>query len=148
VDFTFSTNQFGQPFGPTTFTPALVNMPNPLPEFSHRVSHPYILRPEDREAVLNTDFGQAQRVNIEALIHLYEIGDLGPRQQTDLPVFMVNGVHVEKDLWHDKSVPAHASKWCEICYPVFIFSLPLLIISLDVGQRQISQQTKYQANII
>ncbi|CAG8059313.1 unnamed protein product [Penicillium olsonii] len=49
-------------------------------------------RVKDLQAVLDTDFGLAQRVNIEALIHLYEIGNLGPRQRTDPPVFLVDGV--------------------------------------------------------
>jgi hypothetical protein len=77
-------------------------MPNRLPEFSPACTIPYILHPEERvkqlQAVLDTEFGQLQRVNIEALIHLYEIGDLGPRQRTDPPVFMVDGVRVERDL--------------------------------------------------
>ncbi|KAJ5957676.1 hypothetical protein N7501_011955 [Penicillium viridicatum] len=93
-------------------------MPNPLPEFSPACPIPYILQPKERvkqlQAVLDTDFGQAQRVNIEALIHLYEIGELGPRQQTDPPVFLVDGVCVEKDPWQDKSVPADALRWCEL----------------------------------
>jgi hypothetical protein len=87
-------------------------MHKPLPEFSPACPIPYVLQPEDRvkqlQAILETEFGQIQRVNIEALIHLYENGVLGPRQRTDPPVFLVDGVRVEKDPWKDKSVPAHA----------------------------------------
>lgn len=110
-------------------------MSNPLPEFSPACPIPHILQPEERvkqlQAVLDTAFGQAQKVNIEALIHLYEIGDLGPRQRTDPPVFLVDGVRVEKDPWQDKSVPAHALRWCETLF-----------------YQQMTQQTTYQANII
>ncbi|CAG8349356.1 unnamed protein product [Penicillium salamii] len=78
---------------------------------------PFIFQPDERvkhlRKVLNTNFGQTQRVNIEALIHIYEIGDLGPRQSTDPLVFLVDGVRVETDPWKDESVPAHAVKWCE-----------------------------------
>jgi hypothetical protein len=44
---------------------------------------PYIFqlaeRVEQLKAFLKTDFGKAQRVDIEALIRLYESGELGPR---------------------------------------------------------------------
>ncbi|CAG7917914.1 unnamed protein product [Penicillium olsonii] len=40
-------------------------------------------------------------------------------------------VHVEKDPWQDRSVPAHALKWCEALF-----------------YQQMTQQTTYQANII
>jgi hypothetical protein len=107
---------------------------NPLPEFSPSCPIPYILQPEERvkqlQAVLETELGQIQRVNIEALIHLYEIGELGPRQSTDPPVFMVDGVRVEKDPWKDKSVPAHALRWVEVCYLISILFWLILIISL------------------
>ncbi|KAJ5715926.1 uncharacterized protein N7483_013107 [Penicillium malachiteum] len=50
---------------------------------------PYILQPEERienlKDFLETDFGELQRVNVEALIRLYESGELGPRKQTDPP---------------------------------------------------------------
>lgn len=106
-------------------------MPNPLPEFSPACPIPYILQPEERvkqlQTILDTDLGKAQRVNIEALIHLYEIGELGPRQRTDPPVFLVDGVRVEKDPWKDKSVPAHALRWCEVYYLVpMVFCLILI----------------------
>ncbi|KOS42312.1 hypothetical protein ACN38_g6810 [Penicillium nordicum] len=58
-------------------------------------------------------------------------GDLGPRQRTDPPVFLVDGVRVEKDPWQDKSVPSHALRWCETLF-----------------YQQLTQQTTYQANII
>lgn len=128
-------------------------MPDPLPEFIPACPIPYILQPEERvkqlQAALNTDFGQAQRVNIEALIHLYEIGDLGPRQRTDPPVFLVDGVRVEKDPWQDKSVPAHALRWCEVCYLISILFWLILIVSFKtLFYQQMTQQTTYQANII
>ena len=69
-------------------------------------------------------------MNVEALIHLYETGDLGPRQRTDPPVFLVDGVRVEKDPWQDKSVPSHALRWCEVCYLISILIWLMLIISL------------------
>lgn len=88
-------------------------------------------------------------MNIEALIHLYEIGDLGPRQRTDPPVFLVDGVRVEKDPWQDKSVPAHALRWCEVCYLISILFWLILIVSFKtLFYQQMTQQTTYQANII
>lgn len=44
-------------------------------------------------------------MNVEALINLYESGELGPRQLGDAPVYLVNGKRVDKNPWEDESVP-------------------------------------------
>jgi hypothetical protein len=54
-------------------------------------------------------------VNVEALIRLYESGELGPRQRSDPPVYLVEGRLFEGDPWKDKSVPKNAMRWCEVC---------------------------------
>ncbi|KAJ6108029.1 hypothetical protein N7523_009352 [Penicillium sp. IBT 18751x] len=94
-------------------------MADPQPQFSPACPIPYILQPAERveqlKAFLQTDFGKAQRVNVEALIRLYESGELGPRQRSDPPVYLVEGRRVERDPWKDKSVPRNAMRWCEVC---------------------------------
>ena len=86
---------------------------------------PYILQPEERvkqlRACLHTDFGdplqaeftEAQRVNAEALIRLYESGELGPRQRSDPPVYLIDGQRVGKDVWQDTN--KKGIRWCEVC---------------------------------
>ncbi|KAJ5151998.1 hypothetical protein N7492_010293 [Penicillium capsulatum] len=62
-------------------------MPDSLPQFSPVCPIPYVLQPAERveqlRAFLKTEFGKAQRVNMEALIRLYERGELGPRKRGD-----------------------------------------------------------------
>jgi hypothetical protein len=41
---------------------------------------PYVIQPSEQP-----EFGQAQRINVEALIRLYESGDLKPRQEGETP---------------------------------------------------------------
>lgn len=81
--------------------------------------NPFILQPEERirqlKDFLRTDSGQAQRVNVEALIKMYESGELAPRQLGDHPVYLVDGKRVDKDPWKDESVPPGTMKWCEVC---------------------------------
>ena len=89
------------------------------PLFSPACPIPYILQPAERiqqlKNFLRTEFGQVQRVNVEALINLYGSGELGPRQLGDDPVYLVNGKRVDKNPWEDESVPPNAVKWCEVC---------------------------------
>jgi hypothetical protein len=59
---------------------------------------------------LPTELGQVQRVNVEALIRMYESRELGPRQHGDPPVYLVDGKRVDKDPWQDESVPKYARK--------------------------------------
>lgn len=79
----------------------------------------FILQPEERirqlKDFLRTDSGQAQRVNVEALIKMYESGELTPRHPGDPPVYLVEGKRVDKDPWKDESVPPGTMKWCEVC---------------------------------
>ncbi|KAI2751159.1 hypothetical protein DTO013F2_3939 [Penicillium roqueforti] len=92
-------------------------MPDPHPQFSPACPCPipYILQPEERveqlKACLQTDFGEAQRVNAEALIRLYESGELGPRQRSDPPVYLIDGQRVDKDSWEDAAKTG--IRWCE-----------------------------------
>lgn len=94
-------------------------MPDPHPQFSPACPCPipYILQPEERveqlKACLQTDFGEAQRVNAEALIRLYESGELGPRQRSDPPVYLIDGQRVDKDSWEDAAKTG--IRWCEVC---------------------------------
>ncbi|KAJ6084636.1 hypothetical protein N7486_011436 [Penicillium sp. IBT 16267x] len=92
-------------------------MSDPKREFSPACPIPYIQQPAERveqlKGCLHTEFGQAQRVNIEALIRMYETGELGPRQVGDPPVYLVEGQVVHTDPHQDRSVPAGAMKWCE-----------------------------------
>ncbi|KAJ5484060.1 hypothetical protein N7539_005856 [Penicillium diatomitis] len=85
-------------------------MSGPHPQFSPACPIPYILHPAERveqlKAFLQTDFGKAQRVNIEALIRLYENSELGPRQRGDPPVYLVEGRRVERNPWEDESLHA------------------------------------------
>lgn len=116
-------------------------MSGPHPQFSPACPIPYILHPTERveqlKAFLQTDFGKAQRVNVEALIRLYENGELGPRQRSDPPIYLVEGRRVERNPWEDESVPNNAMRWCEVyfnihqptSYPFYWF---ILMISLDV----------------
>ncbi|KAJ5709587.1 hypothetical protein N7493_009878 [Penicillium malachiteum] len=77
-----------------------------------------ITQPEERIKVLKeflkTDFGQFQRLNVEALIRLYETGEIGPRRRTDPPIFLVDGKIVEKDPWEYDTYPKSALRWCEV----------------------------------
>ncbi|KAJ5976045.1 hypothetical protein N7481_009752 [Penicillium waksmanii] len=90
-------------------------MSGPHPQFSPVYPIPYILHPAERveqlKAFLQTDFGTAQRVNVEALIRLYENGELGPRQRGDPPIYLVEGRRVERNPWEDESVPNNAMRW-------------------------------------
>ncbi|KAJ5783154.1 hypothetical protein N7457_004928 [Penicillium paradoxum] len=85
-------------------------MSGPHPQFSPACLIPYILHPAERveqlKAFLQTDFGKAQRVNVEALIRLYENGELGPRQRGDPPIYLVGGRRVERNPWEDESLHA------------------------------------------
>ncbi|CDM33554.1 hypothetical protein PROQFM164_S03g000278 [Penicillium roqueforti FM164] len=98
-----------------------------------RPAIPNILQPEERveqlKACLQTDFGEAQRVNAEALIRLYESGELGPRQRSDPPVYLIDGQRVDKDSWEDAA--KIGIRWCE---------------TLDY--QQMMSQHEFQANII
>ncbi|KAJ9348269.1 hypothetical protein DTO280E4_9359 [Paecilomyces variotii] len=93
------------------------------PVFSPACPIPYILQPAERiqqlKDFLQTEFGQVQRVNVEALIKLYESGELGPRKLGDAPVYLVNGKRVEKNPWEDESVAPGEIKWCENMYHQF-----------------------------
>lgn len=91
------------------------------PVFSPVCPIPFVLQPAERiqqlKDYLPTEIGQVQRVNVEALIRMYESGELGPRQLGDPPVYLVEGKRVEKNPWEDESVPNHSIKWCEVCQP-------------------------------
>jgi len=93
-----------------------------------------VLQPAERiqhlKEFLQTEIGQLQRVNVEALINMYESGELGPRQLGDPPVYLVNGKRVDKNPWKDESVPPNTPKWCENMY------------------NQMTQQSGPQANIV
>ena len=93
-------------------------MADSKPEFSPACPIPFILQPAERiqhlKDFLKTEIGQIQRVNIEALIKLYESGELGPRQFGDPPIYLVDGKRVDKDPWEDESVPRDTRKWCEV----------------------------------
>ncbi|KAJ5722168.1 hypothetical protein N7488_000203 [Penicillium malachiteum] len=66
-------------------------------------------------AVFGLDnFGKVQRVNVEALIRLYENGEIGPRQRGDPPIYLADGRRVERNPWEDESVPNDVMKWCEL----------------------------------
>lgn len=95
------------------------SQPNSQVVFSPAIPIPFILQPEERirqlKIFLTTEFGEAQRVNVEALIKMYESGELGPRQLGDPPVYLVEGKRVDKDPWEDESVPSKAMKWREVC---------------------------------
>ncbi|KAL1856075.1 60S ribosomal protein L43 [Paecilomyces lecythidis] len=92
-------------------------MANPQPVFSPACPIPYVLQPAERiqqlKDYLPTEFGQIQRVNVEALIKLYESGEIGPRQLGDAPIYLVEGKRVDKNPWEDESAPPNAMKWCE-----------------------------------
>lgn len=79
---------------------------------------PTIIQPEERvkelRVALEMPFGPEQRVNIEALIRMYENGELGPLQYTDPPIYLVDGVRVEEDYWERAGHPA--IRWCEVCH--------------------------------
>lgn len=99
-------------------------MPDPQPQFSPACPIPYLFQPAERveqlKAFVQTDFGKAQRVNVEALIRMYESGELGPRQRGDPLAYLVEGRRVEKNPWEDKSVPSNAMRWCEVCCSISI----------------------------
>ncbi|KAJ5969530.1 hypothetical protein N7501_005778 [Penicillium viridicatum] len=84
------------------------------PVFSPVCPIPFVLQPAQRiqqlKNYLPTEIGQVQRVNVEALIRMYESGELGPRQLGDPPVYLVEGKRVEKNPWEDESVPNHSIK--------------------------------------
>ncbi|KAJ9190875.1 hypothetical protein DTO166G4_8050 [Paecilomyces variotii] len=98
-------------------------MADSQPVFSPACPIPFILQPAERiqqlKYSLQTEWGQVQRVNVEALIKLYESGELGPRQLGDAPVYLVNGKRVEKNPWEDESVAPGEIKWCENMYHQF-----------------------------
>ncbi|KAJ5933841.1 hypothetical protein N7454_006170 [Penicillium verhagenii] len=79
-----------------------------VPEFSPATPTPYVQQPEDRlrllREVLKTQAGQAQRVNIEAVVRMYENWEIGPRRRTDPPIFLIDGVWVDEDPWKSKTV--------------------------------------------
>ncbi|OQE85798.1 hypothetical protein PENNAL_c0023G08899 [Penicillium nalgiovense] len=88
------------------------------PVFSPVCPIPLVVQPAERiqqlKDYLPTEFGQVQRVNVEALIRMYESGELGPRRHGDPPVYLVEGKRVDKDPWQDESVPNNTMKWCEL----------------------------------
>ncbi|KAJ5631375.1 uncharacterized protein N7484_011475 [Penicillium longicatenatum] len=92
-------------------------MPDPKREFSLAMPIPYIQQPAERveqlKRFLQTEFGQAERVNVEALIRMYETGELGPQQIGDPPAYLVEGHRVHTDPHEDMSVLNNAMKWCE-----------------------------------
>ncbi|CAG8062938.1 unnamed protein product [Penicillium nalgiovense] len=85
-------------------------MPNPRPDFSPACPIPYVVQTSERveqlKTFLKTEFGQVQRINIEALIRLYEDGKLEPRQDGEAPLYLVDGQVVDKDPWEDPSIPS------------------------------------------
>ncbi|CAG8133146.1 unnamed protein product [Penicillium nalgiovense] len=93
-------------------------MPNPRPDFSPACPIPYVVQTSERveqlKTFLKTEFGQVQRINIEALIRLYEDGKLEPRQDGEAPLYLVDGQVVDKDPWEDPSIPKKAKRWCEL----------------------------------
>lgn len=95
-------------------------MPNPRPDFSPACPIPYVVqtleRVEQLKTFLKTEFGQVQRINIEALIRLYEDGKLEPRQDGEAPLYLVDGQVVDKDPWEDPSIPKKAKRWCEVSH--------------------------------
>lgn len=102
-------------------------MADSQPVFSPACPIPFILQPAERiqqlKDFLQTEFGQVQRVNVEALIKLYESGELGPRQLGDAPVYLVNGKRVEKNPWEDESVAPGEIKWCEVCFSITVLNI-------------------------
>ncbi|CAG8180461.1 unnamed protein product [Penicillium nalgiovense] len=88
------------------------------PVFSPVCPIPLVVQPAERiqqlKDYLPTEFGQVQRVNVEALIRMYESGELGPRRHGDPPVYLVEGKRVDKDPWQDESVPNNTMNWCEL----------------------------------
>lgn len=78
-------------FSPSFFTnrshSTIFNMSDLHPQFSPACPIPYILYPAERveepKEFLQTDFGKVQRVNVEALIRLYENCVIEPRQRGD-----------------------------------------------------------------
>ncbi|OQE94175.1 hypothetical protein PENNAL_c0004G06162 [Penicillium nalgiovense] len=101
-------------------------MPNPRPDFSPACPIPYVVQTSERveqlKTFLKTEFGQVQRINIEALIRLYEDGKLEPRQDGEAPLYLVDGQVVDKDPWEDPSIPKKAKRWCESMAESFPYS--------------------------
>lgn len=87
--------------------------------FSPACPIPFILQPAERiqelKSCLQTEVGQLQRVNIEALIKMYESGELGPRQRGDPPVFLLNGKRIDKDPWANGLITPGSIGWREVC---------------------------------
>ncbi|KAJ5590858.1 hypothetical protein N7450_004830 [Penicillium hetheringtonii] len=85
--------------------------------FSPSCPIPFILQPEVRiqqlKKALETEIGQIQRVNIEALIRMYESGEIGPRQIGDPPIYLAGGKRVDHDPWKDPSLTPGPVKWRE-----------------------------------
>ncbi|CAG8023886.1 unnamed protein product [Penicillium nalgiovense] len=97
--------------------PRTLCIPDPHPEFSPACPIPYVIQPsgvEQLKTFLQNEVGKAQRINVEALIRLYENGDLKSYQPGEAPVYLVDGRIVDKDPWEDPSVPSNAIKWCEV----------------------------------
>lgn len=91
--------------------------------FSPSCPIPFILQPEVRiqqlKKALETEIGQIQRVNIEALIRMYESGEIGPRQIGDPPIYLAGGKLVDHDPWKDPSLTPGPVKWREQIYTQF-----------------------------
>ncbi|KAJ5908369.1 hypothetical protein N7495_001051 [Penicillium taxi] len=54
------------------------------------------------------------QINVDVAIKMYQNGELGPFRLGDPPVYFVDGKMVDKNPWKDDTVPATASRWCEI----------------------------------
>ncbi|KAJ5214919.1 hypothetical protein N7468_010598 [Penicillium chermesinum] len=95
-------------------------MADSKPVFSPACPIPYVFQPAERiqqlKDYLQTEWGQIQRVNAEALIRMYESGELGPRQMGDPHVYLLDGKRVDKTLFEDKAMSANSLKWIEGIY--------------------------------